>query len=90
MIKFKKAGLYVLFGLLMLISVVLGVLCYPKLDTEAFAEGGTEVELAAAATGTEGDVFTPVDGFGYSPTNNCLYIKNDGGIVTGIRSIIAC
>ncbi len=83
MIKIKKASLYVLLGLLMLASGVLGCLFYPKVNTVALAESETEIKLTAAVTGTDGDVFTPVEAFGYSPTNGCLYITNNGGVVEG-------
>ena len=78
MIKIRKASVYVLLSLLLLISVVLGVLCCPKARVNALAESETETKLTAAASGTDGAVFTPVEGFGYSPSNSCLYITNNG------------
>ena len=83
----RKTGLCILLGLLMLISVAFGVLCFSKFE-KVVAEDGTELQLTAAPAGTEGNVFTPVDGFGCSSGSNAyLYIKNDGGLVKGTIKI---
>lgn len=78
----RKTSLCILISILMLISIAFGVLCFSKND-KVFAEEGTEVKLTAADKGTEGDVFTPVEGFGYSSKNSYLYITNNGGLVKG-------
>ncbi|MBQ4269750.1 MAG: hypothetical protein IJB97_08910 [Clostridia bacterium] len=86
MVEKRKTALCVLISLLMFISVAFGVLCFSKVE-KVVAEDGTEISLTAAAAGTEGNVFTPVKGFGYSPSNSCLYITNNGGTVEGAFKI---
>ena len=84
----RKTSLCILISILMLISIAFGVLCFSKND-KVFAEEGTEVKLTAADKGKEGDVFTPVDGFGYSSTYGYLYITipNTEGFVKGTIKI---
>ncbi len=84
----RKTGLCILLSLLMLISVTFGVLSFSKFE-KVVAQEGTELQLTAANTGTEGNVFTPVSGFAYSSgesnnTDPYLFIKVDEtGYATG-------